>query len=57
MDKVQKKVVSNESADLMRMLNQIKASAGAREIDLCPAEKARDIGTSTLLAVVPVRAP
>ena len=43
-DKVQKKVVSNESADLMRMLNQMTAGAGGKEIELCPADKTRDIG-------------
>ena len=41
-DKKQKKMVSNESADLMSMLNQIKAGAAegerAVEIDLCPAD-------------------
>jgi len=42
-DKVQKKVVSNESADLMRMLNQMTAGAGGKEIELCPADKTRDI--------------
>ena len=42
-DKVQKKVVSNESADLMRMLNQITPGTGGKAIDLCPPDKAQDI--------------
>ncbi len=35
-DKKQKKLVSNESADLMRMLNEIKVAGVGSSIDLCP---------------------
>ena len=37
-DKKQKKLVSNESADLMRMLNQINKAGASSSIDLCPKE-------------------
>jgi len=35
-DKKQKKLVSNESADLMRMLNEIQVAGAGSSIDLCP---------------------
>ena len=41
-DKVTKKAVSNESSDLMRMLNK-PAGAGDIDIDLCPAHLAAQI--------------